>query len=83
MSTSSLRPQNFTRWQLYGLGVFSKPHSESLLEAQRSGIWKWSDLCLELNQWIHSSSFLSPVMLISAVAGPEEAKNLAGQKSSA
>jgi hypothetical protein len=31
-------PQKLTLWQLYGLGVFSKPRSEGLLEAQRSGM---------------------------------------------
>jgi hypothetical protein len=36
-------PQKLTLWQLYGLGVFSKPRSEGLLEPQRSGIWKWFD----------------------------------------
>ena len=33
----------------------------------------------ELNQWIHGSSFLFPRCVDSAIAGPEEAKNLAGK----
>ena len=36
-------PGKLTHWQLYGLGVFSKPRPEGLLEPQRSGIWKWYD----------------------------------------
>jgi hypothetical protein len=36
-----------------------------------------------LSQWIHGSSFLVPRCIISAVAGPEGAKNLAGEMSSA
>ena len=34
---------------------------------------------LRLNQWIHGISFLFPRYVDSAIAGPEEAKNLAGK----
>src|SRR5439155_11950123 len=37
---------------------------------------KWQNCCLF---WIHCSSFLFPRYVYSAVAGPEEAKNLAGK----
>jgi hypothetical protein len=32
-----------------------------------------------MSQWIHGSSFLGPRCIISATAGPEGAKNLAGE----
>jgi hypothetical protein len=35
-----------------------------------------------LNQWIHGSSFLFP-RCFSGIAGREEAKNVAGERSSA
>ena len=38
---------------------------------------------LELNQWIHGSFLSFPRCVDSAIAGPEEAKNLAGTMSSA
>jgi hypothetical protein len=40
---------------------------------------KWQSCQFELNQWIHSSSFLFPAELIPVIAGPEGAKNLAGK----
>src|SRR4029077_11065013 len=53
-------------------------HCRQKAEANQRDEKYWNSF-FKLNQWIHGSSFLFPRRVVSAIAGLEEAKNLAGE----
>jgi hypothetical protein len=51
--------------------------------AKHKGDEEWQNCRFELNQWIHMVLPFFPGCVDSVIQGPEEAKNLAGEMSSA